>query len=119
MMDATADLQRTARQTREARVKYWRVFVVTALFAVIIGANLYVGAVVVLGKIQSQSRADEAATAARATGKISRPLLDGVFCRTMVFDNKTAESVEDKVERCDQPGISPGRPRQTQFIWGK
>ena len=118
-MDSTADLERTVRKSHEARVKYWRVFVVTAFFAVIVGANLFVGAVVIFGKMQTQARAEQAATAARATCKISWPMLDGVFCRTVVFDNKSAESVEDKVERCDQPGLAPGRPRQTQFVWGK
>jgi NAD/NADP transhydrogenase beta subunit len=118
-MDSAADLERTVRKSREARVKYWRVFIVTAFFAVLVGANLFVGAVVIFGKMQTRARAEEAATAARATGKISRPLFDGVFCRTMVFDNNSAETVEDKVERCDQPGLAPGRPRQTQFIWGK
>ena len=118
-MDSTVDLERTARRAHEARVKYWRVFVVTAFFAVIVGANLFVGGVLVLSKMESRSQAEEAAIAAHATAKISRPMLDGVFCRTMVFDNKSAEAVENKIERCDQPGRAQARPRQGQFVWGK
>ena len=52
---------------------------------------------------------------------MKRPLLDGVFCRSIVFDNNTGQSVTDKVERCDggpkQPTVTYTEP--PRFTWGK
>jgi hypothetical protein len=58
------------------------------------------------------------------TAQIKLPLLDGTFCRNIVFDNTTSHSIEDKVERCDgapnaaSPPSPPSGNRRTQFSWG-
>ena len=46
---------------------------------------------------------------ADATAQIRRPLLDGTFCRNIVFDNNTSQSITDKVERCDATEGRAGR----------
>lgn len=120
-MDSTAKptepVRRSAHQLSEARVKFWRVVIVSSFFAILIGGSLLAGGVAMVGHMQSQSNADAAAK--YKTAKISRPMLDGVFCHHLVLDNETGRTVEDKVERCDQGKVAaPTRPGQTQFVWG-
>ena len=112
------DLQdrRAALRRQEARIKMVRVAVVTAFFALLIGANLYVGAVMLFGSWQTRS--DNALTAASTrTGVVSRSMLDGTFCRAMSYDNELAHITADKIVRCED--ISPRRRGRTSFSWGK
>ena len=110
--------RRTEHQVREARVRFWRVVIVTSFFAVLIGGILLVSAVAMIANMKYQSSADAAAR--HATAKISRPMLDGVFCHYLVFDNNSGQTIEDKVDRCDKDraAAAPQRPGQTQFVWG-
>lgn len=108
--------RRRAIRTREARTKYWRVLIVSMFFALVIGGNMILGAVVVIGNMQETAKSEVAAVEKRKTGKISRPMLDGVFCRTTVFNNKTGEAQEEKIERCDD-GSPAGRSLKTDFVW--
>jgi hypothetical protein len=131
-MDATVDMAeagqdapatkslRAARQLREARIHFWRVFVVSTFFVIIIGANLFVGAVVMIGNIRGQGIFEKAAPLSR-TAQVRRPLLDGTFCRNIIFDNNTSLSIEDEIERCEPPArrdVEPDIKRKTGFIWG-
>ena len=112
------DLQdrRAALRRQEARIKLVRVAVVTAFFALLIGANLYVGAVMLFGSWQTRS--DNALTAASTrTGVVSRSMLDGTFCRAMSYDNELAHITADKIVRCED--ISPRRRSRSSFSWGK
>lgn len=109
--------RRSAIRTREARIKYWRVVIVSVFFAVVIGGNMILGATVLIGNMQEKAKLEFAAVEKRKTGKISRPMLDGVFCRTTVFNNKTGEAQEEKIERCDD-GAPAGRTSRTEFVWG-
>lgn len=111
--------QRTRRaehQAHEARIRFWRVVIVTSFFAVLIGGSLLVGAVAMIGSMKNQARVDAAAR--HATAKITRPMVGGVFCHSLVFDNNSGQSVEDKVEPCDKDRIMPKSPSQTKFVWG-
>src|SRR5664279_1888150 len=108
---------RATRQQREAHLRFWRVFAVSSFFVVALGANLYVGAVVMMGNFGnpfSVSKAPQTSTA-----QIKRPLLDGTFCRSIVFDNTTSRAIEDKVERCDKKADQPRGRAKTQFSWGR
>jgi hypothetical protein len=107
---------RSALRAREARIKYWRVVIVSAFFAIVVGSNLILGAAIVIDNMQENAKAEVAAMEKRKTGKISRPMLDGVFCRTTVFNNKSGEAQEDKIERCDD-GSPAGRSLKTDFVW--
>lgn len=109
--------QRSAIRAREARIKYWRVVIVSVFFAIVIGGNLILGATVLIGNMQEKAKLESAAVEKRKTGKISRPMLDGVFCRTTVFNNKTGEAEEEKIERCDD-GTPATRTTRTEFVWG-
>jgi hypothetical protein len=106
-----------ARHARETRTKFWRVFVVSSFFVIVLGANLFVGAVVVFGNIRAQSTAaNDAATG--KTARVTRPLLDGTFCRYTVFDSNTSNTLEDRVERCDAPRGKPKIRARSEFTWG-
>jgi hypothetical protein len=108
---------RDAIREREARTRFWRIVIVSTFFAIVIGGNMILGAVVVIGNMQETAKAEVAAAEKRKSGKISRPMLDGVFCRTTVFNNKSGEAQEDKIERCDD--ASPAaRSLKTEFVWG-
>jgi hypothetical protein len=113
---------RAARRSREARVKYWRTFAVSLFFIALLGTGLYTGVVLIIGSDSGQDASDRA-WAANRTARISHQLLDGTFCRTMVYDNKSARTIEDKVTRCDTNGrhitdYSPGKSR-AEFNWGR
>ena len=107
---------RAARQRREARVRFWRAFAVSSFFVVALGANLYVGAVVMMGNFGNPFDSGKATHG--STAQIKRPLLDGTFCRNIVFDNNTSHSITDKVERCDKVPSQPKGKTRTQFSWG-
>jgi hypothetical protein len=109
---------RATRQAREARLRFWRVSAVSAFFAAVLGANLYVGAVVAIGKFRSPVSADKVIANGR-TALIKRPMLDGVLCRNIIYDNQTSHTIDDRVERCDQAVVSkPKGKSKTQFSWG-
>lgn len=114
---------RIARQQHERRVRFWRVFTVAAFFAIALSGNLFIGAMVVqknfgdvltFDKLFSWTKPAEVAP----TAQVRRPLLDGTFCRSIVFDNNTAQSISDKVERCDVLRNQPRGKTRTQFNWG-
>ena len=108
---------RAARHAREARIKFWRVFVVLSFFIVVLSANLFVGAVVVFGNMRAQANTESAAASGKIA-RVTRPLLDGTFCRYTVFDNNTANTIEDRVERCDSPHDKPKIRTKSEFSWG-
>jgi hypothetical protein len=91
----TAKALRAAREAREARVKFWRVFAVSSFFAVVLGANLFVGAVVLVGNLRGAPADDE----------------------PDVGDGRVAQTIEDKVERCDHRA-KKGTKRKSEFSWG-
>lgn len=106
-----------AIRAREARTRFWRVVIVSVFFAIVIGGNMILGATVLIGNMQETAKLEVAAVEKRKTGKISRPMLDGVFCRTTVFNNKSGEAQEDKIERCDD-GAPAARTYKSEFVWG-
>lgn len=109
---------RAARQQHEARIRFWRAFAVSTFFVVVLGANLYIGAVVMMGNFGGQSSVAKVVPDDGRTALVKHRLLDGTFCRTIVFDNNTANSITDKVERCDKPAEQPRGKIRTQFSWG-
>lgn len=106
---------RTPRQTNETRTKVMRVVIVTAFFAILIGGNLIASASSILATVHDHFKPPDP-SAQYKTARISRPMLDGIFCHSIVLDNKTGQSIEDKIERCDRD--SQPRRGQTQFVWG-
>ena len=111
---STAHARRKLRHAREKRAGFWRVSVVSIFFIVVLIANLFVGAIVVVGAMHR-----EADTAALMIGRATIPTLDGVFCRHVLFDNRTAATKEDKVSRCDDRDDNKPKPRaRATFSWG-
>jgi hypothetical protein len=79
-----------------------------------IHANLLVGGVLMVKAFHKEG--DQTAEALRI-GRVTFPMLDGVFCRNVLFDNTTVQTKEDKVSRCDDHAIRSEHSR-TKFSWG-
>jgi len=108
-------LRRAARQAREARVDFWRAWILSSFFIAVIGANLYVGAVVIVGHMHAA--AADSAAASHKTARFTRPLGDTIFCQYTVFDNNSAQSIESGIERCDSTSRMSQRPSKSKFSW--
>jgi hypothetical protein len=112
-----AATRRDLRRAHEARATFWRVTVISSFFIVALGASLFVGAVMVLGAIRPNNGPNEL-TADGRTGRIARSLRDGTLCHYLVFDNKTAQAVEDRIGRCDEGKPKAKQERPAAFSWG-
>ncbi len=109
--------RQAARRAHQARVDFWRACILVAFFAAAIGADLFVSAVVMVGRIQAPVVEDVGAASHR-TGRFTRPLGDTIFCRYTVFDNKTVELIEDGIVRCDGEGRTALTAPKRKFSWG-
>jgi hypothetical protein len=88
---------------------------VSGFFIVVLGANLYFGAAWIFGTLRSQNET-ERIWATSQTARIIQPLFDGTFCRIIMYDNKSAHDIKDKVARCDAP-IRKSKST-LEFNWG-
>jgi hypothetical protein len=104
-------------RSQQARLDFWRAAVVASFFIVVAGASLFLGAVIVIGTIRGVSSSNEL-TADGRTGRIARTLHDGTLCHYIVFDNKTAQAVEDRIGRCDEGKPKPKPEKPPMFKWG-
>jgi hypothetical protein len=102
---------------RSPRAKFWHFAIVSLFFVAVVGSGLFLGAVMVIGTLQSDGSNE--LTADRRTGRIARSLHNGKLCHYIVFDNKTATAVEDRVGRCDEDKPKPKKERPGTFSWGR
>ena len=114
----TLEARRTISRSNEARVQFWHVTVVTIFFVVVLGASLFLGTVMVIGTFHGGDPTSELMSNGRA-GRIARTLRDGTLCHYMVFDNKTAQTIEDRIGRCDENRPKPKVEKPATFSWGK
>ena len=110
-------LRRDLRRSQETRVSFWRAAIVSSFFIAAVGASLFLGAVIVAGTLRSKDGLNEL-TADGRTGRVARSLRDGTLCHYMVFDNKTAQTIEDRVGRCDESKPKAKQERPPAFSWG-
>jgi hypothetical protein len=112
------EARRDLRRWQETRARFWHVVVVSTFFLTVIGAGVYFGTVMVISALRTNTGLTEL-TADGRTGRIARSLQDGKLCRYILFDNKTAQAVEDRIARCDE--ATPKLKRQTPatFSWGR
>ena len=113
-----AEARRDLRRSHETRINFLHAVIASSFFVVVLGASLFLGAVMVVGAYRSWN-GSESMTSDGRTGRVARPLNDGTFCHYMVFDNKTALAVEDRVGRCDEGKPKPKLERPRTFSWGK
>ena len=109
--------RRDLRRSQETRAKFWHVTIVSSFFIAVVGASLFLGAVMVIGTFGGGSSND--LTTDGRTGRVARALRDGTLCHYIVFDNKTAQAVEDRIGRCDEGKPKPKVERPATFNWGK
>ena len=115
----TFETRRTLSRSQETRAQFWHVTIVTAFFVVVFGASLFLGTVMVVGTFGGEPSNE--LTADGRAGRVARTLRDGTLCHYMIFDNKTAQTVEDRIGRCDEdkPKPKPKQERPATFTWGK
>jgi hypothetical protein len=110
-------LRRDLRRLQETRVSFWRATIVSSFFIAAVGASLFLGAVIVAGTLRGKDGSNELMADGR-TGRVARSLRDGTLCHYIIFDNKTAETIEDRVGRCDESKPKPRQERPPAFSWG-
>ena len=76
--------ERDQRRAHEARIKFWRVLIVSTFFVIVLGGNLFVGAVLMF---KGPHTATTETPASFRIDRITFPLLNGVFCRHILIDN--------------------------------
>ena len=113
-----AAARRYLRRSHESRINFLHALIASSFFVVALGASLFLGAVMVVGAFRSWSGSD-AMTGDGRTGRVARTLNDGTLCHYMVFDNKTALAIEDRIGRCDEGKPKPKIERPRTFSWGK
>ena len=112
------EARRVLGRSNETRAQFWRATIVTSFFAVVFGASLFLGTVMVVGTFRHGDPSDELTANGRA-GRVARTLHDGTLCHYMIFDNKTAQTVEDRIGRCDESKPKPKPDTPARFTWGK
>jgi hypothetical protein len=114
----TFQAQRNITRSSDARAQFWHVAIVTSFFVVVLGTSLFLGTVMVIGTFNGVDPSNELTANGRA-GRIARTLQDGTLCHYIIFDNKTAQTVEDRIGRCDENKPKPKQERPATFTWGK
>jgi len=109
--------RRDFRQSQETRAKFWHVAIVSLFFVAVVGSGLFLGAVLVVGKLRGDDSNEP--TSGSRTGRVARALQDGKFCHYVIFDNKTATAIEDRIGRCDEDKPKPKKEKPAAFSWGK
>ncbi len=110
-----AESRRDLQRSQETRTSFWRAAIVSSFFVVVIGASLFLGAVMMIGTFRDQE--SELRTDGRTT-RVARALHDGTLCHYVVIDNKTAQAVEDRIGRCDEGKPKPKPLTVPTFRWG-
>jgi hypothetical protein len=98
------------------RASWWQAGIASLFFVVVIGASLFLGVLIMIGTLHGSNPNE--LTADGRTARIARALNDGSLCHYIVFDNKTAQTVEDRIGRCDEGKPKPKRERPPVFSWG-
>jgi len=109
--------RRATRRSRAARVEFWQTVLLSTFVGLVLVANLFIGAVVVFGTVKSQFQTTNGPTDVH-TGRFTEMLLDGTFCRTVLFDNKSAETIDDKVVLCNKSVPYRASKGGSRFNWG-
>jgi hypothetical protein len=109
-------LQRARRGSKlEARAASLSVVTTCTLLLMLVGATLLVSARTVIGPLLQSAAAEREA---RQTGAIVVTLPGGTYCRSMSFDNATAEMKEGAIQLCGET-IGRVQPRRRRaFAWG-
>jgi hypothetical protein len=105
---------RDRRRAREARTKFWRVSIVSVFFVLLLGGSLCVGAVLIVKAFRTATTETAAST---RIGRMTFPMFDGVFCRHVLIDNRTSQTKEEKISRCDDRK-APSSRDGSSFSWG-
>ncbi|HYC18019.1 MAG TPA: hypothetical protein VEC94_12500 [Pseudolabrys sp.] len=109
--------RRHLRRSQETRTNFWQAIIASSFVVAVVGASLFLGIVMVIGTFGESS--SNQLTVDGRTGRVARALRDGTLCHYIVFDNKTAQAVEDRIGRCDEVKPKTKAERPATFSWGK
>jgi|SRR3974390_1011036 len=109
------EARRELRRSEETRTKFWHAAIVSSFFIVVLGASLFLGAVMMIGTFRGDNNE---LTADGRTTRVARALRDGTLCHYIVIDNKTAQAIEDRIGRCDEGKPKPKQDTVPAFSWG-
>ena len=110
------EAQRDLRRQQTMRANWWQAAIASLFFAVVIGASLFLGVLMMIGTLHRPDSNELMADG--RTARIARSLNDGSLCHFIVFDNKTAQAVEDRIGRCDEAKPKAKRELPPTFSWG-
>jgi len=115
-IDSGDAMRRSLHRSHQARAQFLGAAIVVSFFVTVLGASVFLGAVMVVGTMHTDVSTG-GLTAHGRTARIARPLSNGILCHYVVFDNKTAQTVEDRIGRCDEG--KPKADKPPTFSWGK
>lgn len=113
----TSAFRRQLRQSIETHANLWQATIASSFFVIVLCASLFLGVVMAVETYRGWDTSNQL-TADGRTGRVARALSDGTLCHYMVFDNKTARTVEDRIGRCDEGKPKPKLERPATFSWG-
>ena len=101
------------------RAAAWQTTAVTTFFAILLGAGLIFGTVVVVGVVKAHFGSTDSIAKFR-TFDLWRQLTEGKSCRYIVFDNSAGEVISDRIDSCVARASKapPERRPATPFKWG-
>jgi hypothetical protein len=118
MQMRAVEARRDLRRWQETETRFLHAVIVSLFFFIGVGASLFIGAVMVIGKFRSNGSPSEL-TADGRTARIARTLHDGKSCHYILFDNRTAQAIEDRIGRCDEGKPKPKKETPATFSWGR
>jgi hypothetical protein len=107
---------RSQARSHERRANSLGVGIITVLLFILVAAALTAGGNVFISRhLQSTS----AERKAMETGDIVMAMPDGVYCRHLVFDNRSGKVSGAKIERCSGAADIGSDSSGSRFQWGR
>jgi hypothetical protein len=101
---------RIARQSQKAPSKFPHKFAISTFASAILVAI----AALAVARMPARSPANTH-DITRMMAKITRPMPDGINCQRVIFDNASSQTIEEKIEPCQQSS-GPPKPRARSMM---
>ena len=105
------EARRDLRRSQETRARFWHVVVVSSFFLTVIGAGVYLGTVMVISALRTNTGLTEL-TANGRTGRIARSLQDGKLCHYILTTRQRRPSKTELLAVTTERPSPKGRRRR-------